>query len=97
MEPGTSGFRAVVDHFGADRVLTPKGELDRAALGDIVFHDAHERRWLNSVIHPRVRREIVKRVVKAWLSGEWVVVLDVPLLIEAGLWRWVGEVVVVFV
>lgn len=97
VEPGTSGFRAVVAHFGADRVLTPKGELDRAALGDIVFHDAHERRWLNGVIHPRVRREIVKRVIKAWLSGEWVVVLDVPLLIEAGLWRWVGEVVVVFV
>lgn len=35
-------------------------------------------------------------VLKAWIRGEWCVVLDVPLLIEAGLWKWVGEVVVVF-
>jgi dephospho-CoA kinase len=62
-----------------------------------VFHDADERRWLNGVVHPRVRKAMVREVVKAWLRGEWCVVLDVPLLIEAGIWKWVGEVVVVFV
>jgi dephospho-CoA kinase len=71
--------------------------LDRGAIGDIVFNDPDERKWLNGVIHPRVRKEIVKRVVKAWLRGEWAVVVDVPLLIEAGLWRWVGDIVVVYV
>lgn len=71
--------------------------MDRAAIGDIVFRDLDERRWLNSVVHPRVRREIVKRVLGYWLKGEWCVVVDVPLLIEAGLWKWVGEVVVVYV
>ena len=98
IEPGTSGYSLVVSHFGADRVLQPdKVSLDRAAIGDIVFHDADERRWLNSVIHPRVRREMFRRVFAYWVRGEWCVVMDVPLLIEAGMWKWVGEIVVVYV
>lgn len=98
IEPGTSGYRLVVDHFGPDRVLQADGvSLDRAAIGEIVFNDADERRWLNGVVHPRVRRAIVWAVVRAWIRGEWAVVLDVPLLIEAGLWKWVGEVLVVYV
>jgi len=96
--PGTSGYTLVLKHFGPDRILLSDGvTLDRAAIGDIVFRDADERRWLNSVIHPRVRREMVRRLVGYWLKGEWCVVVDVPLLIEAGLWKWVGEIVVVYV
>lgn len=96
--PGTSGYKLVVEHFGADRVLLADGvSLDRAAIGDIVFKDAEQRKWLNGVIHPRVKNAMVKGVLKAWLSGEWCVILDVPLLVEAGLWKWVGEVCVVYV
>ncbi|WVW82120.1 dephospho-CoA kinase [Kwoniella bestiolae CBS 10118] len=97
IEPGTSGFSLIVDHFGADRILDSSGLLDRAALGEIIFNDPDERKWLNSVIHPRVRREMVKRTVSYWLGGEWCVIVDVPLLVEAGMWRWVGDVVVVYV
>nr|XP_018266989.1 dephospho-CoA kinase [Kwoniella dejecticola CBS 10117]OBR89147.1 dephospho-CoA kinase [Kwoniella dejecticola CBS 10117] len=71
--------------------------LDRAALGEIIFNDPSERRFLNSIIHPRVKKEILNRTIKYWLTGHWCVILDVPLLIEAGMWRWVGEVVVVYV
>lgn len=94
--PGTSGFRAIVAHFGPDRVLRADGSLDRGALGEIVFKDRDERAWLNAVVHPRVRRAMVAGVLRAWLAGHWCVVLDVPLLIEAGLWKWVGDVVVVY-
>lgn len=98
IEPGTSGYTLVVSHFGADRVLQPDGvSLDRATIGDIVFRDPEERRWLNGVVHPRVRRVIVRRVLGCWLRGEWCVVVDVPLLIEAGLWKWTGEIVLVYV
>lgn len=97
MEPGTSGFKSIVSHFGPDRVLKPDGTLDRAALGDIVFNDPDERRFLNGIIHPAVKRLMVQRLIRFWISGHWCVVVDVPLLIEAGLWRWVGEVVVVYV
>jgi dephospho-CoA kinase len=98
IDPGTSGYSLVVSHFGPDRVLQEDGvTLNRAVIGDIVFNDPEERKWLNSVIHPRVRKEIVKSVLKCWVRGEWAVVVDVPLLIEAGLWRWVGDIVVVYV
>ena len=97
IEPGTSGFDVVVRHFGPDRVLRSDGTLDRAAIGDIVFHDHEQRKWLNSVVHPRVRRAIAKAVGLNWLKGQWAVVLDVPLLIEAGLHLWVGDVAVVYV
>ncbi|WVF70781.1 dephospho-CoA kinase [Kwoniella sp. CBS 6097] len=105
IEPGTSGYKLVVSHFGADRIITtetlPNGDteekLNRAALGDIIFNDPDQRKWLNGVIHPRVRKEMARRVVRAWLGGEWCVVVDVPLLIEAGMWKWVGDVVVVYI
>jgi dephospho-CoA kinase len=97
VEPKTAGFKSIVRHFGPDRVLKEDGTLDRAALGEIVFNDPEERKWLNGVIHPAVKKAMVNRLIGYWLRGEWCVVVDVPLLIEAGLWRWVGEVVVVYV
>ncbi|KAI8989808.1 dephospho-CoA kinase-domain-containing protein [Trametes punicea] len=35
-------------------------------------------------------------VLRCWWKGERVCVLDVPLLIEGGLWKWVAKVVVVY-
>ncbi|BEI86611.1 hypothetical protein CcaverHIS002_0608980 [Cutaneotrichosporon cavernicola] len=95
--PGSAGFRKVVAHFGADRILNADGSLNRSALGDIIFRDPNERQYLNGIIHPAVRRMMFMAVLKAWLRGEWCIVLDVPLLIEANLWKWVGEVMVVFI
>lgn len=98
VEPGTSGYSLVVSHFGPDRVLQEDGvSLDRGAIGDIIFHDPEERKWMNGVVHPRVKKEMVKRIIRYWLKGEWCVILDVPLLIEAGMWKWVGDTVVVYV
>jgi len=39
---------------------------------------------------------MVWKVARAWASGEKVCIVDVPLLIEAGMWKWVGKVVVVY-
>ncbi|OWZ49297.1 dephospho-CoA kinase [Cryptococcus neoformans var. grubii Br795] len=98
IEPGTSGYSLVVTHFGPDRILQEDGvSLDRGAIGDIIFHDPEERKWLNGVVHPRVKKEMVKRIIRYWLKGEWCVIVDVPLLIEAGMWKWVGDTVVVYV
>lgn len=93
--PGTSGLRAIVGEFGTD-ILSPDGTLDRKRLGDIIFKDAKKRRILNGIVHPAVRRAMLRDVVRCWWSGESICVLDVPLLVEAGLWRWVGYVVVIY-
>ncbi|KAH9945779.1 CoaE-domain-containing protein [Epithele typhae] len=93
--PGTPALAAIAAHFGRG-VLQPDGALDRAALGRVVFADEAKRRVLNRITHPAVRRAMVWEVLRCWVRGERVCVLDVPLLVEGGLWKWVAKVVVVY-
>ncbi|MDG4831968.1 dephospho-CoA kinase [Solwaraspora sp. WMMD1047] len=79
---GTDGHRAVVAAFG-ERVLAADGELDRAALGGIVFADATARSRLEEIIHPRVRARSAELAAAA--PPDAVLVNDVPLLVEVGL------------
>jgi dephospho-CoA kinase len=79
--PGTDGLREVVEAFGPD-VLTEDGELDRPAMGTIVFADAEKRRVLESIIHPRVRERGAE--IEASAGPDDVVVHDIPLLAETG-------------
>lgn len=94
VEPGTRGLRKIVAEFGQD-VLNSDGTLNRAKLGDIIFNNPAQREKLNSIIHPAVRRAMFWGVLRSWFRGDSVCVLDVPLLIEVGLWKWMGWVIVV--
>ncbi|OSD08469.1 CoaE-domain-containing protein, partial [Trametes coccinea BRFM310] len=96
VEPGTPALAAIARAFGPEHVLRADGTLDRAALGALVFADEGKRRVLNAIVHPAVRREMFWGVLRCWWRGERVCVLDVPLLIEGGLWKWVAKVVVVY-
>ena len=58
-------------------------DLDRKALGRIVFSDPDQRRWLEALIHPVVRERFQHELAE--LRDEPVVVLMIPLLFEAGL------------
>jgi len=79
--PGTDGLQEVVEAFGPE-VLTDKGELDRPAMGAIVFADAEKRRVLEAIIHPRVRARGAE--IEASAGPDDVVVHDIPLLAETG-------------
>ncbi|WP_028708216.1 dephospho-CoA kinase [Propionicicella superfundia] len=79
--PGTPGWEAVRRRFG-DEVMSPAGgELDRAALGAIVFADAAARGDLEAIVHPAVRRRA--REIEAEAGGG-IVVHVIPLLVETG-------------
>jgi dephospho-CoA kinase len=78
---GTPGLAAVVAEFGPG-VLGPDGELDRPALGRLVFGDEDRRARLNAIVHPLVRRRAAELVAAA--PAGTVVVQDVPLLVETG-------------
>lgn len=95
VEPKTTAYSAIVKAFGSE-ILNTDRSIDRAKLGSIIFQDNVKRKQLNSIVHPAVSRAMMRSVLKAWLSGYKICVLDVPLLIEAGIWRWVGLVVVVY-
>jgi len=79
---GMSGRDEVVAEFG-EVVLGPDGELDRAALGRVVFADEAARRRLEAIVHPRVRARAAE--IAATAPPDGVVVNDVPLLVEANL------------
>ena len=79
VEPGTSGFDAVVAAFG-DEVIGPDGRLDRPKLAGIVFGDESKREQLNAIVHPLVGRRTVELAQAA--PPDAVVVYDIPLLVE---------------
>ncbi|GHH61026.1 dephospho-CoA kinase [Kitasatospora indigofera] len=80
--PGTEGLAAVLAEFGPD-VLRADGELDRPALGALVFADPARLRALNAIVHPLVRARSAELEEAA--APDAVVVHDVPLLAENGL------------
>jgi dephospho-CoA kinase len=81
VEKGTPGLAAVVVEFG-EELLTPEGDLDRAAMGALVFADESARRRLEAIVHPLVYERIVDLETHAPPGS--VVVHDIPLLAESG-------------
>jgi dephospho-CoA kinase len=78
---GTPGLAAVVEEFGPD-LLTPEGDLDRPAMGALVFDDESARKRLEAIVHPLVFERIVNLETQAPPGA--VVVHDIPLLAESG-------------
>lgn len=74
-----------VDCFvSGDDILLPNGEINRPALGQLVFNDVEKRRLLNYITHPLIHRSIYMQIGKYLLLGHNFVVLDLPLLFETG-------------
>jgi dephospho-CoA kinase len=78
---GTPGLEAVVEAFGPE-LLTDDGDLDRPAMGALVFADEAARRKLESIVHPLVFERIVDLETHA--PPDALVVHDIPLLAESG-------------
>ena len=70
----------LTERWGQD--VAPDGRIDRTRIGEIVFADPRELKWLEAQIHPLVGERI-----GAWLGslGETteVAVVEVPLLFES--------------
>ncbi|TMK83635.1 MAG: dephospho-CoA kinase [Actinobacteria bacterium] len=81
-QPGTDVFRAIVDRFGS-HVVAADGTLDRARMADIAFRNDDARSALNAIVHPAVYAVMSERIA-ALKDEDRVVVLDIPLLAEAG-------------
>jgi len=92
IKKGNSAYGKVAALFGPS-VLTAGREIDRRKLGRIVFNDKKLLKRLDNIVHPEVIKTIKKNIKKA-ARGD-VVVIDAPLLIEAGLAGMTDELVVV--
>lgn len=81
-QPGTEGWRAVVDAFG-DGVVAQDGAIDRKALGGIVFSDPRQLERLNAIMHPRIYALAEAKLSALAARGVRAAVLEAALLIEA--------------
>jgi len=79
--PGGDGAAAVRELFGAS-MLTEAGGVDHQRLATRVFRDPEARGRLEAAIHPLVRRDF--EVVAERANEKEIVVLEAPLLVEAG-------------
>jgi dephospho-CoA kinase len=78
---GTPGLDAVVAEFGPS-LLTAEGELDRPAMGRLVFGDEGARQRLEAIVHPLVIERMA--ALEQAAGPDDVVVHDIPLLAEGG-------------
>lgn len=77
--PGTPALRAIATHFGADNVLDADGSLNRRALRDIIFASHDQKKWLEQLLHPLIRQEIILQLQQ---SNSPYTILSSPLLLE---------------
>lgn len=83
VRPGEPALAEIAAVFGEQFIL-PGGELDRVALGEVVFADPSARRKLEQILHPRIRR-MWQEQVRLWQNeGRQRCVVVVPLLFEIG-------------
>ena len=95
--PGEPAWKEIVEWLG-EEILKEDGSLDRKKLGQKVFFDPEALSRLNSIVHPRVSRRMEEqtRFLEENSNAE-VLVQDIPLLIEGGLFRTVEVVLLVVV
>ncbi len=91
LAPETPEVEAVYARFG-EALRRPSGELDRAALGRIVFADDVALRDLEAIVHPAVRPRILAQIERAEASGARAVVIEAIKLVEGGLAELCDEV-----
>ncbi|XP_058279624.1 dephospho-CoA kinase domain-containing protein isoform X2 [Hirundo rustica] len=96
VQPHSKAHQQILQHFGTE-ILLENGEINREALGNIIFSQPEKRRLLNSITHPEILKEMLKQVLKYFVLGYRYVILDIPLLFETrGLTRLMKYTVLVY-
>lgn len=89
--PGTPCLQAIIEHFG-NAVLQADGQLNRAALRSQIFQDPAAKAWLEALLHPAIRQEMLHQLAG---STTPYTLLVAPLLLENGLNKLVSRVLVI--
>lgn len=92
--PGEKAWHKVVQSFGKD-ILKSDSHIDRKKLGESVFSNTSNRKKLESIIHPPVKKIIKEKLRQFEKNGKKWVVMDIPLLFEAKMERMTDKVIVV--
>ena len=89
--PGTPALAEIVEHFGPD-ILMADGSLDRRGLRRIIFHQRQEKHWLETLLHPLIRRWLTQQISDR--RSAYCLLIS-PLLLETGQAEMVDRILVV--
>ncbi len=95
MSRGNSAYDPIIEHFGTS-ILGSDQEIDRKKLGQIVFSNQAQLRKLESIIHPKVRDEVLRRRSELSAKNHQFAVYDVPLLYEKNMESMFDDVILVY-
>lgn len=88
---GSALLEQITQHFG-QHILKEDGELDRAALREIIFADPEQKLWLNNLLHPAIRQAMLHQLQQ---QTSPYVLWVVPLLIENNLTKQCDRILVI--
>ncbi|WP_375321217.1 dephospho-CoA kinase [Aliivibrio logei] len=91
VEPNTIGLTKIIEHFG-NSILLNNGHLDRTELRQRIFSNPEEKKWINDLLHPLIRKEMQRQLS---LATSDYVLLIVPLLVENQLQYLANRILVV--
>ncbi len=96
-KPEGPAWNRIVEEYGPD-ILNEDSTINREKLGDIVFQDKERLEMLNSIVHPAIFEEWVRRMEEIKKGKEDAIIIsDIPLLIEVGLQKHVDLTVLVYI
>jgi len=76
--PSTPAFKKIIKRFGKV-ILKENGELNRTSLRNIIFNHPEDKKWLEGLLHPLIRKAIVEKIAK--VTYPYCIVV-IPLLTE---------------
>lgn len=82
MDPGQECYEAVVALFGKEVVKKEDKTIDRRRVSDVVFSHPEKLEKLNGIIHPAVKRYILRMIEKKKEEGCALCVVEAALLLE---------------
>jgi dephospho-CoA kinase len=94
VKKGSPGLAQVVAHFGSS-ILNQQGELDRAALAQLVFGDQKKLFELENILHPLIKQEVREQRQVLEKAQTHLAFYDVPLLFEKNMQKDFDEIVLV--
>ncbi len=91
--PGEEAYMSIIQSFGKDILMEPKqvgqSDIDRKALGDIVFADSGKLAELNGIMHPAIHRRIEQIIEE---SDKSLIIIEAAILTSTSLVELVDEV-----
>ena len=89
--PNTPAYKEIIAHYGSD-IVHEDSELNRRRMRDIIFSNPDERRWLENLLHPLIRKQLEEQV---HLCTTPYCIVEIPLLFDKKNYPYLNRILVI--